>query len=174
VARRLKRVTAHRPNDPRHGPGFDHAAVSTPPHCSQLPLSVTLCSAVPPHCLHHFSLLLLLFALPCCCCCGLTAVRFCCCCLRAWLPTGRCYCGCREPHRSSRLVRAPLDLTVPSLPQVGVHHQPCSAPPPDGHHWCRLSVPCFGQLRLMLLSLERCPASSFPSRRDVCTPPHCW
>jgi hypothetical protein len=144
------------------------------PHCSQLPPSVARCSAMPPHCLHHFSLLLLLFALPCCCCCGLTAARFCCCCLRAWLAAGRCYCGCREPRRSSHLMRAPSDLIVSSPPQAGAHHQPCSASPPDARHWHRLSVPCSGQLHLMLLSLERCPASSFPSHRDVCTPLHCW
>jgi hypothetical protein len=144
AARRLKRVMAHQPNDQRpdrHGPGFDHNAVSAPPHvratapclilctvsrskvsfslpaaplfderssphCSQLPLSVALCSAMPPHCLHHFSLLLLLllYALPCCCCCGLTAARFCCCCLRAWLAAGRCYCSSRTS--SKQLPRA--------------------------------------------------------------------
>jgi hypothetical protein len=75
---------------------------------------------------------------------------------------------------ASLVEAATSDLIVSSQPQVGTHHQLCSAPPPDARHWHRLSVPCSGQLRLMLLSLEHCPASSFPSHCDILTPPHCW
>jgi hypothetical protein len=94
--------------EPKQGPFFPSPATPlfaerSSPHCSQLPPSVALCSAIPPHCLHHFSLLLLLFALPCRCCCGLTVA---------------------PPSRHSRVERSSTvrrDANAPS--------SPCRCPP---------------------------------------------
>jgi hypothetical protein len=131
-----------------------------------LPCHHTTCTTFLCYCCCYLCCLALLLLLRPYCCALLLLLLACMAC--------RCYCGYREPRRSSRLVHAPSNLVVPRPPQAGAHHQPCSTPLPDAHHWRHLSVPCSRQVRLVLLSLEHCPASSFPSHRDIRTPPHYW